>query len=119
MEEADQLCDRLAIIDHGRLLAVDTPAALKQSIGIDAMVTVTAGGDPEALATVLRNGVADASRVEAADGVVRLWSARTAGILPHIIDVAETAGFTVTDLSATAPTLETVFINLTGKDLRE
>jgi ABC-2 type transport system ATP-binding protein len=119
MEEADQLCDRLAIIDHGRLLAADTPSALKQSIGIDAMVTVTAAGDLEELARALREGVADASQADVADGVVRLWSSRTEGILPRIIDVAEAAGFTVTDLSATAPTLETVFIHLTGKDLRE
>ena len=119
MEEADQLCDRLAIIDHGRLLAVDTPRALKRSIGIDAMVTVTAVGDLEHLAAALRDHVADASRVEAAEGVVRLWTSRTEGILPRIIEVAEQAGFTVTDLSATAPTLETVFINLTGKELRE
>ena len=119
MEEADQLCDRLAIIDHGRLLAADTPSALKQSVGVDAMVSITAVGDLEQLAAVLRSGVSDASKVEVADGVVRLWSPRTAGILPRIIDVAEAAGFTVTDLSASAPTLETVFIQLTGKDLRE
>ncbi len=119
MEEADQLCDRLAIIDHGTLLASDTPSALKQSIGIDAMVTVTAEGDTELLAEALRAGVTEASKVEPADGVVRLWTARTEGILPRVIDVAEAAGFTVTDLSATATTLETVFIALTGKDLRE
>ena len=119
MEEADQLCDRLAIIDHGRLLAVDTPSALKQWIGIDAMVTVTAVGDLEQLASALRAKFDDASKVEAADDVVRLWAASTQGILPRIIEVAEAAGFTVTDLSATAPTLETVFIQLTGKDLRE
>ncbi len=119
MEEADQLCDRLAIIDHGRLLASDTPAGLKQSIGVDAMVTVTADGDTDRLAAALREGVGAATRVEPADGIVRLWTARTEGILPRVIDVAEGAGFTVTDLSATAPTLETVFIQLTGKDLRE
>ena len=119
MEEADQLCDRLAIIDHGRLLAADTPSALKRSVGVDAMVTITAVGDLDQLASVLRSGVAVASKVEVGDGVVRLWSPGTAGILPQIIDVAEAAGFTVTDLSASAPTLETVFIQLTGKDLRE
>ena len=119
MEEADQLCDRLAIIDHGRLLAADTPSALKQSVGVDAMVTITAVGDLDQLAAVLRSDVAAASKVEVGDGVVRLWSPGTAGILPQIIDVAEAAGFTVTDLSASAPTLETVFIQLTGKDLRE
>ncbi len=119
MEEADQLCDRVAIIDHGRLLAMDTPRALKQSVGVDAMVTITAVGDLEALAVALRTGIGDASKVEAIDGVVRLWSRQTNGILPRIIDVAERAGLTVTDLSSTAPTLETVFIQLTGKDLRE
>jgi len=119
MEEADQLCDRLAIIDHGCLLAADTPSALKRSVGVDAMVTITAVGDLDQLASVLRSGVAVASKVEVGDGVVRLWSPGTAGILPQIIDVAEAAGFTVTDLSASAPTLETVFIQLTGKDLRE
>ncbi len=119
MEEADQLCDRLAIIDHGRLLAVDTPAALKQSVGVDAMVTVSAIGDLEAVAVVLRERVPAATRVEVAEGSVRLWVSRTEGILPLIIDVAESAGFTVTDLSAAAPTLETVFITLTGSDLRE
>ena len=53
MEEADQLCKRLAIIDHGKVLALDTPENLKHSIGIDTSVTVTASGDLEALADVL------------------------------------------------------------------
>ena len=45
MEEADQLCDRVAIMDHGKILALGTPAALKQSVGADTVVTVkTAGG---------------------------------------------------------------------------
>ena len=119
MEEADALCNRLAIIDHGRMLAIDTPEALKGSVGIDAMITVQATGDLERLATVLREQIPGVSRVEVADGLIRLWCARTAGMLPRIIDVAETAGSEVQDLSATAPTLETVFINLTGKELRE
>ena len=119
MEEADQLCDRLAIIDHGRLLAMDTPAALKRSVGVDAMITVQAAGDLDRLARVLGTEIAEASRVEVADGTIRLWCARTHGMLPRIIDVAERHGFEVSDLSATAATLETVFIDLTGKDLRE
>lgn len=119
MEEADELCSRLAIIDHGKLLALDTPAALKQSVGIDAMVTVTADGDLDQLATVLRNEIAHATTVESVDGVVRLGVREIHGVLPAIVDAAERHGFTVSDLSSTEPTLETVFINLTGKDLRE
>jgi len=119
MEEADQLCDRLAIIDHGRLLAEDSPEGLKQSVAAEAMVTVQADGDADGLAAVLRAQLPDASRVEPVDGLVRLWCARTDGLLPRIIDIAEANGFAVRDLSASPPTLETVFINLTGKDLRE
>jgi ABC-2 type transport system ATP-binding protein len=119
MEEADQLCDRVAIVDHGRLLAMDTPEALKSSVGVDAMVTVQAGGDLERLAGALAAEIDGATRVEVAEGTVRLWCARTVGMLPRVIDVAERAGFDVRDVSSTAPTLETVFIDLTGKDLRE
>ena len=119
MEEADQLCDRLAIIDHGRLLAVDTPANLKRSVGVDAMITVHAPGDLDQLASVLGREIEVATRVERVDDVVRVWVSRTHGVLPAIVEASERFGFTVTDLSATEPTLETVFINLTGKDLRE
>jgi ABC-2 type transport system ATP-binding protein len=119
MEEADALCDRLAIIDRGRLLALDTPAKLKRSVGIDAMVTVSADGDLERLADVLRAEVTGASRVEPAADVVRVWTNQTHGILPAIVAVAERHGFTVSDLTSTDTTLETVFINLTGKELRE
>jgi ABC-2 type transport system ATP-binding protein len=119
MEEADELCDRLAIIDHGRLLALDTPEALKRSVGVDAMVTVSAAGDLGRLADVLQRELATASKVEVCEGAVRVWVERLAGVLPAAVDAAERAGFTVTDLSSTEPTLETVFINLTGKELRE
>jgi len=119
MEEADQLCDRLAIIDHGHLLAMDTPAALKESVGADVMVTVQADGDLGALARLLEERIPAITRVEVAEQSVRLWCARTAGMLPRVIEIAERGGFAVHDVSSTAPTLETVFIDLTGKELRE
>ena len=119
MEEADALCDRLAIIDHGKLLALDTPEKLKRSVGIDAMITVTATGDLDRLASVLRDSLTTATKVEAVEGVVRVWVQQLRGVLPAIVEAAEKQGFTVTDLSSTEPTLETVFISLTGKDLRE
>jgi ABC-2 type transport system ATP-binding protein len=119
MEEADEMCDRVAIIDHGRMLALDTPAGLKRSVGIDAMVTVSADGDLDQLAGVLRDSIAGASKVESVDGSVRVWVQQLRGVLPGIVDAAERAGFTVSDLTSTEPTLETVFISLTGKDLRE
>lgn len=118
MEEADQLCNRVAIMDHGRLLALDTPDALKRSVGGDTEVRVTADGDIEALARHLE-GFEATTGSHVLDGSVSLTVKGESGVLPRIVDYAEQGGFTVTDLSITEPTLETVFIELTGKDLRE
>ena len=56
MEEADKLCDRVAIMDHGKILALDTPGELKRSVGADTIVTVKADGDAEALAAAFTGG---------------------------------------------------------------
>jgi ABC-2 type transport system ATP-binding protein len=119
MEEADQLCDRVAIMDHGRILALDTPAGLKKSVGADTIVRVSAEGDLDALATLLAGKVEGATGARAVEGVVAVYLRGGQGALPRIITAAEAGGFAVTDLSMTEPTLETVFISLTGKDLRE
>jgi ABC-2 type transport system ATP-binding protein len=119
MEEADQLCDRVAIIDQGRIIALDTPARLKQSVGAAATIAVSAGGDLEELATVLRKGVDGAADATVVDDRVYLTVVQAAGALPAVVQVAAQEGFSVTDLSVSETTLETVFINLTGKDLRE
>jgi ABC-2 type transport system ATP-binding protein len=119
MEEADSLCDRLAIMDHGRILALDTPRGLKDSVGADSIVTVSATGDLAALGSLLVEKVAGATFYTRVDDTVLLHVKGTVGVLPRVITAAEADGFTVTDLSVADPTLETVFINLTGKDLRD
>ncbi|MEP7033319.1 MAG: ABC transporter ATP-binding protein [Actinomycetota bacterium] len=118
MEEADKLCDRVAIMDHGRILALDTPSGLKASIDAETVVRVVTDGDPAALAT--RLGEMDgAARAAVVEGAVNLYLKGVTGVIPKVVDAAEAAGYRVTDLSSTEPTLETVFITLTGKDLRE
>jgi ABC-2 type transport system ATP-binding protein len=119
MEEADSLCSRLAIIDHGRLLAMGTAKDLKESVGADSIVTVSATGDLDALARVLQERVEGATKSQRVAGTVQLHVKGAAGVLPKVVTAAEQGGFNVTDLSVAEPTLETVFINLTGKDLRE
>jgi ABC-2 type transport system ATP-binding protein len=118
MEEADRLCDRLAVMDHGHILALDTPEALKRTVGGDTVVRIVADGQGDALAASMRTmeGVDDARVV---DGTVLLTMRGAHGLLPRTLAHAEAAGFTVHDLSMDVPTLETVFINLTGKELRE
>jgi ABC-2 type transport system ATP-binding protein len=119
MEEADQLCDRVAIMDHGHILALDTPARLKASVGAGRIVIVSAAGDLAALADTLVAKVDGARQAKIVDGRIHLSVDSSAGLLPRIIDAAEAAGASVNDLSVTEPSLESVFINLTGKDLRE
>jgi ABC-2 type transport system ATP-binding protein len=119
MEEADELCNRLAIIDRGHLLALGSPAELKRSTGADTVVTVSATGDLDRLAKVLETEVPGAQQATRVDATVLVEVRAQQGVLPVVFSVAEHNGFEVTDLSVTEPTLETVFINLTGKDLRE
>ncbi len=119
MEEADQLCDRLAIMDHGRILALGTPAELKQSVDADTIVTVTASGDPGALGALLAERIPGVTHTRPIEGGVELHVTGPDRILPQVVAVAEAGGFPVVDLSVTEPTLETAFINLTGKELRD
>ncbi len=119
MEEADSVCNRVAIMDHGRVLVVDTPRALKESVSADSIVTVSARGDLDRLAEVLRQAVEGVAMSQRVDSSVRLKVKGAAGVVPKVFAAAEQAGFDVTDISVSPPTLETVFINLTGKELRE
>ncbi len=119
MEEADSLCDRLAIMDHGRLMALDTPKNLKESVGADSIVTVSATGDLDALARLLQERVEGATKSQRLDSTIQLHVKGTTGVLPKVVTAAEQGGYSITDLSIAEPTLETVFISLTGKELRE
>jgi len=119
MEEADALCNRVAIMDHGKILALDTPEELKRSVGADTIVTVKAGGDSEALAALLTKDIGGATRARVIDGGVELHVKGVERLVPMVVNAAEGAGFDVVDLSVAEPSLETVFINLTGKELRD
>jgi ABC-2 type transport system ATP-binding protein len=119
MEEADHLCDRVAIMDHGRILALDTPAGLKATVGADTIVTIRVSGDATGLAEALERGVEGTTRVRDVDGGAEVHVKGTTGVLRQAIAAADRGGYHLADLSVTEPTLETVFINLTGKDLRD
>ncbi|MEV8406398.1 ATP-binding cassette domain-containing protein [Streptomyces niveus] len=119
MDEADHLCDRVAIIDHGRILALDTPAALKRSLGADAVVTVTTSGSPDALAERLHHDITGVVRTRLVEGGVELHVKGADRLLPKVVRSAESGGFELVDLSIKESTLETVFISLTGKELRD
>jgi ABC-2 type transport system ATP-binding protein len=119
MEEADQLCERVAIMDHGKILALDTPTALKRIVGADTIITVKADTDPEKLATQLQDGLEGVTNTRTVDGGVELHVKGTERIVPRVVAAAERGGIDVLDLHVAEPTLETVFISMTGKALRE
>jgi ABC-2 type transport system ATP-binding protein len=119
MEEADTLCDRLAIMDRGRILASDSPRGLKNSVGADSIVSVTAQGDLQKLADVLKQGIPETTKSQLFGDTLQISIKGASGLLPKVVDIAERAGYNITDLSVAVPTLETVFINLTGKELRD
>lgn len=118
MEEADELCDRLAIIDHGRILVEDTPAQLKASVGGDKLYELRL--QPEARTPELQGELErleGVTRVEPMDDGLRVLSRARDGLLAHVVTTANRYG--LRDVSTAEPSLETVFIRLTGRDLRE
>ena len=120
MEEADQLCDRLAIMDHGKILALDTPAGLKASVGRRLDRDRARHRRPRRAGPGARPGSRRRDREQAGGRQPSASTSRAprASCRPSSPS-AERAGFQITDLSVAEPTLETVFINLTGKDLRD
>jgi ABC-2 type transport system ATP-binding protein len=119
MEEADQLCHRVAVMDHGKILALDTPAALKRGIGADTIVTVRPAADADRLTEALIAGVAGVAQARVVDDAVRLEVSGGQRLVQQIVQVAEHQGIDILDLSIAEPTLETVFITLTGRELRD
>ncbi len=125
MEEADRLCERVAIVDHGKILTVDTPAALKKQLPggqiLDLWVRAQAPLAPrlEVLAGVMR-----IERVEQhgdGEGVerLRLFVDPADGLLDRVLHAVRDAGGDLHHVSLQAPSLEDVYIHLTGKELRE
>ena len=116
IEEAEELCDRVAIVDHGRIIACDTPAALvERSASVTRIVCTT---DRALDATALKN-LESAGVVEVTDVVARISSNainRTIIALVHHLDAV---GAMLVDLQIRKPTLEDVFIELTGRRLRD
>lgn len=123
MEEADQLCDRVAIMDHGRILMLDTPEGLKRSVDADSIITLHADGDLDELVRVLQHDIEGVTSAHVDDDhdppVVRVLRHGQDTAIGPIVAAAERCACTLHDLSISETTLETVFIALTGKDLRE
>ena len=118
MEEADELCDRLAIIDHGKILVEDTPAALKASIGGEKIYDLRMREiERSPVLEAKLSAMAGITGVEPIEGGLRVLAKAQDGLLASVVVAA--SGFGLRDVTTAEPSLETVFIRLTGRELRE
>ncbi len=115
MEEAETLCDRVAVMDRGRVIACDTPAALVRALGADATIRARAAGGLDAVALAALPGVVGVEGHDERCEEVRLRTADAQATLLGLLALAETEGVTLTGLSSTQASLEDVFLALTGR----
>jgi ABC-2 type transport system ATP-binding protein len=117
LEEAEELCQRIAVLDHGRVLACGTLDDLISELGADTVVTVAYDGAPPAELAGLagRGGI---RRVEITGRQARIFARTTDGLLRAVVGVSADAGVPV-DVTTVRPSLESVFLTLTGRDYRE
>jgi ABC-2 type transport system ATP-binding protein len=118
MDEADRVADRVAIMDHGKLLTLDTPEALKRRLGEgDVLEIALVGSQPieravEAILPIMPG-------VSAANGTIVMRGRRVVEALPAILEAVRRAGFSTGEIWLRENTLEDVFLALTGRRLRE
>jgi len=118
MDEADKLCDRIAIIDHGKLAALDSPLKLKASIPGKNILEVSFANVPQDWAGTL-NQLPEVAEVKNDDNVFRISSNNGPRTTVELLDAARKANVTVTALSVQSTTLDDVFVHYTGHQLRD
>jgi len=118
MDEADKLCDRIAIVDHGKLVALDSPLKLKASIPGSTILEVSFSSLPVGWLETLR-GLAEVQHVKADENVFRIMSNSGPQTTVALMEAAKAAQVTVTSLSVESTTLDDVFMHYTGRQLRD
>jgi ABC-2 type transport system ATP-binding protein len=116
LEEADALCGRVAIIDHGKIVVVGSPEELKHGLGGD---VITLGIKEDADVSELIREVEHVKDVKREDGSYRIKAEYGEITTPSIIEALRKKGYTVTKLSLTEPTLNEVYLEYTGKSMRD
>ena len=121
MEEAEALCEQISVIDHGEVLASGTVDGLKEGAGAETVITVRYD-EPVPELFVDKSGLAaqgGVSKVEADGDQVRVFTREPDGVLGELVAAGATAGLAVLDATMLKPSLETVFLTLTGREYRE
>ncbi|HWZ60144.1 MAG TPA: ATP-binding cassette domain-containing protein [Gemmatimonadaceae bacterium] len=118
MDEADKLCDRIAIVDHGKLMALDTPAKLKAAVPGESIVEVTMAAAPDDWSARLA-AMPGVDSVSGDGHLFRIASRNGPATTTAVLDAAATSGLTVQSLGVQTTTLDDVFLHFTGRQLRD
>ena len=119
LEEADALADRLAIIDHGRIVAEGTSSQLKQKVAGDVVTIGVNGGGANVLTLVEAMPFVREASHDSESGLIRLYVDRGETAVPHLLRSLDAAGYEPTSISLNKPSLDDVFLRQTGRSLRE
>jgi ABC-2 type transport system ATP-binding protein len=117
MDEAEKLCDRVAIMDHGKVIALDTPRRLIASLGVEHLLEFSTEG--EALDPVVLRSLQGVRDVSTVGDLTQLQVAELHRTLPALLEKLAERGAPLTELRTHTATLEDVFVSLTGRHLRD
>jgi len=117
IEEADYLCHRAAIIDVGKIAALDTPEKLKQAVGLN-LISLQVAYDDDSLVNLLKQ-IAWIKRIEARDSSLELSIDGGEEKIPELIDLTDNHNFVISSIELHKPSLEDAFLHYTGKTIRE
>jgi ABC-2 type transport system ATP-binding protein len=116
MDEAEKLCQRIAFMDQGRLMALDTPDNLKRSMPVGELIELGVENFNDAVLPVIRSHDLVIS-VDMKDGKMQISAKNGSSLLPAVIADCDRFGITITTISIRSPSLEDVFLSVTGKNL--
>ncbi len=117
MEEADKLCDRIGIIDGGKIQVIDKPENMKNAMGSEIVSIVVSGGHQELISGLEKTDLL--TKVTRKDSRITLFTSDGSKIIPRIFQIASEHGIKITSITLTRPTLDDVFISYTGHKIRD
>ena len=120
MEEADNLCDRIGIIDYGKIQAIDSPQTMKNALGNEVIAfTISNNGDKKSKLISKIKEIEYVKDITTNENEITVFSSKGTQVIPIIFQLSSSFGIEITSISLTQPTLDDVFISYTGRELRD
>jgi ABC-2 type transport system ATP-binding protein len=120
MEEADNLCDRIGIIDYGKIQAIDSPQTMKNALGNEVIAfTISNDGEKKSKLISKIKEIEYVKDITSNENEIIVFSSKGTQVIPLIFQLSPSFGIEITSISLTQPTLDDVFISYTGRELRD